>query len=97
MHRLARTGNLYKIIKNNKNIKNLPFLSQICFSTLQFIFGFMRIMVPLLWFVPWLKNTSPPLKTVRRFGALFKPLLFTDMHFDIYIWSIHEELLDISR
>ena len=41
-------------------IINRPPLSKIHFSTLQSSFGFMRIITPLLFVVPWLKKTLPP-------------------------------------
>ena len=41
-------------------IINLPLLSKIHFSTLQSSFGFMSIITPLLFVVPWLKRTLPP-------------------------------------
>ena len=41
-------------------IINLPVLSKIHFSTLESGFGFMRIISPWLFVVPWLKKTLPP-------------------------------------
>ena len=41
-------------------IINLPLSSKIHFCTLQSSFGFMSIITPLLFVVPWLKRTLPP-------------------------------------
>ena len=44
----------------------LTFLSQF-FLTLQFLGGFMRIIVPLLCFVPWLKKLHRPIPFAKYF------------------------------
>ena len=47
--------------KATSKIINLPLLSKIhSVSTLQSSFGFMSIITPLLFVVPWLKKTLPP-------------------------------------
>ena len=55
------------------NIMYLPFLSQICFSTLHVIFEFIRIKVPLLWFVPVTKNNfTAPFRSPKIFSHYFE-------------------------
>ena len=38
----------------------LPCMSEVTLTTLQFTEGLISVMTPLLWFVPWLKKALPP-------------------------------------
>ena len=55
---------------DNFKIMNLPCLSGMTFSTLKFTEGFICVMTPLLWFVPWLKKALP-LHSFSQMGSRF--------------------------